>query len=185
MRLFVAVHPPYAVVSALDTAVTPLRAESPSLRWTAPEQWHLTLAFLGDVDARRLDGLRTRLARAAGRTPALELSFRGAGAFSARRRARVLWVGVAGDVDPLRLLAARAGAAARRTGIAVEDRAYRPHLTLARARRDPVDVSALVADLEEYAGPAWRADDLRLMHSVVGPGGASHELVEAWPLAGS
>jgi RNA 2',3'-cyclic 3'-phosphodiesterase len=167
VRLFVALAPSPEARSHLAEAVAPLREQIDGLRWTDPDAWHLTLAFLGSVDESRLSALNQRLARAALRHSVLHLAFRGAGAFGGRRRARVLWVGLTGDREPLRRLAGSVGAAARRAGIPIEDRAYRPHLTLARART-PTDVTSAVDTLAAYHGPAWTASEVVLMRSHLG-----------------
>ena len=75
-------------------------------------------------------------------------------------------------------------AAARRTGIAVDDRPYRPHLTLARARPG-TDLRPAVEALGDVEGSPWTADALHLVRSRLGagPGGSAvHEVVETWPL---
>lgn len=87
-------------------------------------------------------------------------------------------------VDDLCTLAASVGAAARRCGIAVDDRPYRPHLTLARGRPG-TDLRPLVDALRGYAGTPWTADALHLVRSRLGagPGGtAAHEVIATWPL---
>jgi RNA 2',3'-cyclic 3'-phosphodiesterase len=182
VRLFVAVYPPPAALAHLDAALAPCTPDWPGLRWAPVEQWHLTLAFLGEVPDDRVDGLAERLARAAGRTPAMRLRLARFGAFPSARRARVCWAGVEGDVEPLRLLAARASAAARRAGIDVDDKPYRPHLTLARPRRPPLDVSGLAAAVGDYAGPWWPADAVRLVRSHLGAQ-VRHESLAAWSLS--
>jgi 2'-5' RNA ligase len=146
------------------------------------ERWHLTLAFLGDVDPARVDPLGERLARAAARHRVLALSFAGAGTFPRQHaHARVVWTNVFGDRRELGLLAAGAVAAAVRERIAVDERPYRAHLTLARVRQ-PVDVGPLVAELSSYAGPTWTAADLHLMRSHLGPT-PRYETLGTWPLA--
>ncbi|MGE5764145.1 MAG: RNA 2',3'-cyclic phosphodiesterase [Mycobacterium leprae] len=181
MRLFVAVRPPPEALAHLDAAVVSHRDDWLALGWVPAERWHLTLAFLGDVDPDRVDPLAQRLARTAARHPALTLSFAGAGTFPRRHaHARVVWTGVFGDRRELGLLAAGVVAAASRERIAVDDRPYRPHLTLARVRR-PADVSPLVAELSSYAGPVWTATDLQLVRSHLGPK-PRHETLAHWPL---
>lgn len=186
MRLFVAVVPPPEAIQDLAQAVARLRREWPTLRWARPDQWHLTLTFLGSVDDQRLPPLWRRLARAASRAAPMRLALTTGGAFGSRRRARVVWVRVDGDRDPLRRLAATTGAAARRCGIPVDDRAYRPHLTLARAR-NPLDVTELVERLARHQGPEWTVDALHLVHSHLGAHadrGSVYETVASWPLSG-
>ena len=228
MRAFVALIPPARALAELDDAVAPLRAAHPDLRWTPREQWHLTLAFLGEVDEAVLPNLTERLARAAHRHRRMELAFAGGGRFGDR----VLWTRVvdpadregrcanlgregrcapvgrespvstgrvlrsdraasgpqhAGAADGLRRLAASVGAAARRCGILVEDRPYRPHLTLARTRTG-ADLRVAAALLSGFAGSSWTADALYLVRSRLGagPGGtAAHDAIGSWPLGGN
>jgi RNA 2',3'-cyclic 3'-phosphodiesterase len=163
LRLFVALDVPDRVVSDLAAAVDAVRAEHPRLRWVPAPRWHLTLAFLGAVDVRKVDDLCTRLGRAARRYPPLPLELGGAGRFGDR----VLWVGVRGAVADVGRLAASVAAGSRRAGIAVEDRPYRPHLTLARGR-DGVDLRPAVAALAAYTGPAWTAAEVHLVRSHLG-----------------
>jgi 2'-5' RNA ligase len=166
MRLFVALAPPPAVIADLDAACAPLRPTRDDLRWTSTEAWHITLAFLGEVTEPTLDRLLPRLERAARRHGALRLSLGGAGAFPSPRRANVLWTGLSGDRKALGDLAATVNAGARRAGAAAPDagRRFRPHLTLARCRA-PVNVAQIVADLDGYVGPSWRAEEIYLIHS--------------------
>jgi 2'-5' RNA ligase len=183
MRLFVALWPPAEAVDELSAAVAGVRSLAPDLRWAPSRQWHLTLVFLGEVADPRRPELARRLARAAARHPPLQLRFGDAGRFGDR----VLFTKVWGDREPLRRLAASAAAASRRSGLAVGDRPYRPHLTLARSRRG-VDLRSLVAALRSYSGTDWTATQLHLVESRLGsaPGrAAEYEPVEAWPLSGS
>ena len=180
MRLFVALWPPPDAVSELLAAVDEIRTEAPDLRWTAPEQWHLTLAFLGEVADERRPELEERLARAASRHAPLTLRFAGGGRFGSR----VLFTRVDGDHEPLTRLAASVGAAARRSRIPVDDRPYRPHLTLARGRPGS-DLRPAVEALAGFTGSSWTADALHLVRSRLGAGEggtAAHEIVGTWPL---
>ncbi|HET7310238.1 MAG TPA: RNA 2',3'-cyclic phosphodiesterase [Mycobacteriales bacterium] len=166
MRLFVAVVPPARALAGLDEAIG-VREEQ--LRWVPPEQWHLTLVFCGEVAERHVGELTERLGRAAARTAPFDLRLVGAGTFPKQAaRARVFWTGLGGDVTSLSRLAERCAAAARRTGIDVEERPYRPHLTLARARRDPVDARDAVSRLSSYDGEPWTVSSIRLVHSTLG-----------------
>jgi RNA 2',3'-cyclic 3'-phosphodiesterase len=183
-RLFVALTPPPSAVDHLDAAVTALRDRESGLRWTRPATWHLTLAFFGDVAEERQARLEERLAKLASRHDVSELRFRGAGAFARPARASVLWVGVDAQLPPLRALANSCAAAGRRIGLDVDERAYRPHLTLARAKgREPLDVRALVDELAAYEGPSWTASAIHLVRSHLGPA-PSYETLASWPLRG-
>ncbi len=176
---------PHGAASELDEVVAPLRPAWPDLRWTGRDAWHLTLAFLGEVDEAIIARLAVRLERAARRHPCLSLSLAGAGAFPGATRARVLWTGIQGDRRELGLLAASAGAGARRAGAppATSGRGYQPHLTLARCRA-PADVTPLVESLAGFTGTRWTAGEIYLIHSRLTEL-PRYEVIGTWPLRGA
>ncbi|WP_424921395.1 RNA 2',3'-cyclic phosphodiesterase [Streptomyces sp. wa1] len=184
-RLFAAVLPPGPAADELAGAVAPLHRlpGAADLRWTARAGWHYTLAFLGNVDEELMPELCTRLARAARRTEPFPLRIRGGGRFDGR----ALWAGAEGDLGTLRLLAERASAAARKSGIPMEEhRRYTPHLTLARSRAQ-ADLSPYTAALEGFEGIWWEAGELGLVRSDLPVDGVPgeqprYEVVRAWPL---
>ena len=184
MRLFVAIAPPTAVLDDLDARAGRLRAARQDLRWTSRDAWHVTLAFLGQVDESAAAGLLPRLERAARRHHAFRLAFSGAGAFPAPTRANVLWSGLSGDRGALAHLAESVVAGASRAGAPPPDkgRRFRPHLTLARCRT-PADVTELVAALAGYQGPAWTADRIHLVRSRLGATELPrYTTLGSWPL---
>jgi 2'-5' RNA ligase len=169
MRLFVAIAPPPGVLDELDALVAPRRMAREDLRWTSREAWHVTLAFLGEVEEPTVARLLPRLERAARRHHEIRLAFSGAGAFPAPHRANVLWSGLSGDRGALAGLAASVAAGASRAGATPPDkgRRFQPHLTLARCRL-PADVTGIVAALAGYQGQTWTADRIHLVRSRLG-----------------
>ncbi|MCW2680062.1 MAG: 2,3-cyclic phosphodiesterase [Frankiales bacterium] len=160
MRLFVALRPPAA-------AIADLKARLP--RWpSAPERWHLTLAFLGELPGPQEvhDQLLTV------RSAAFDLRLEGSGTFG---RQGPVWVGVGGDVDALHDLQADVARAVQAAGVQLERKAYRPHLTVGR-RGHPNP-----AVLAEYRGPQWRASEVELVRSDVGKD-VVHTVRERYPL---
>ncbi|GEL26270.1 RNA 2',3'-cyclic phosphodiesterase [Pseudonocardia sulfidoxydans NBRC 16205] len=182
MRLFVALLPSPVTIAAVDAAVAPVRAARPELRWVAPQRWHVTLAFLGEVPDERRDDLEERLGRAARRAAPLRLTVDGAGRFGDR----TLWARVDGDRERLRRLAEAAQAAAARARIPVDRTRFRAHLTLAAAR-PPASVRAAVAELDPLLrnGPEETVTRMCVVRSLLGkgPGGTPrYEPVAAWRL---
>ncbi|MER5964917.1 RNA 2',3'-cyclic phosphodiesterase [Streptomyces sp. NPDC002057] len=188
MRLFAAVLPHPEQLAELGHVVDRLHAlpGADGLRWTSRPGWHLTLAFMGEVDEELLPELRVRLARAAHRTPPFPLRLHGGGHFGRR----ALWTGVAGDLDELRLLAERADAAARRAGVAMDEhRRFQAHLTLARARAEEVDLHPFLDDLATFEGARAQVGELALIRSNLPVSGVRgeqprYEKVDGWPLEG-
>jgi 2'-5' RNA ligase len=176
-RAFVAIVPPRDVLDAVGkvswrASHRPAELGLPRLlgpRWTTRSQWHLTLQFLGNgVD---LDAAAAALATVRG--DAVRVRLGGIGGFPKERRANVLWVGVLEGAAALAKLAASVNEAMVGVAPAPEERAFHPHLTLARLQR-PADLRATVAASRGPVGPHWLADRLTLFESVTAPTGARY-----------
>ncbi len=102
---------------------------APDVRWARPEALHITLKFISEMDAARLDDVRSALAQVQGE--AMEIRFRKTGFFPTAKSARVFWVGVEADAR-LASLARTVEDAVESLGVEREQRAFSPHLTLAR-----------------------------------------------------
>ena len=184
MRLFVAVVPPRPVLLELRAALSTLPHTDGSVRWRPPESWHITLAFLGDVPRETLPELTERLARAASRATPMELSVAGGGHFDSQ----VLWAGIQGDRDRLGRLSETVAAAARRCRLKVDERPYRPHVTLAHVRGEgPTELQPYVERMTAFRTPRWLVKEMELFESVMPntPGRAPIYLSRGrWPLTG-
>lgn len=182
-RLFVGVVPPQHAVDHLDSFLDVRRAAG-SFRWTLPEHWHLTLAFLDDVDDRHLDELVERLTRAGHKRSPLPLRITGGGAFPHVGRAKVLWAGLHGDLEGLRQLAVGVRASCARAGAPASGEKFKAHLTLARTGH-PIEASNWVRLLDAYEGPDWVAEEFQLVASYLGEGPGKrprYEVLESFPL---
>ncbi|GHD35088.1 RNA 2',3'-cyclic phosphodiesterase [Nocardiopsis kunsanensis] len=169
MRLFTALEPPHRVTEALGEAVRRGRRHEPRLRWTAPEHWHLTLVFLGEVAPEDLPTLEAGIERAAAAHPPLDLALDGWGTFPPQgRRASVLWAGVGGHTRELAALVEDLRSAAGQAGVETGARPYVPHITVARSR-PPRDLGATVASLGNPPQLGWRATRIALVESLPGP----------------
>jgi RNA 2',3'-cyclic 3'-phosphodiesterase len=178
-RLFVAAVPPEHVLEHLDEVVAPMRRSRPDLTWVAPRLLHVTVTFMPHVAVAVADTLPEAITAAARDLPPIRLSIAGSGRFDER----VLWAGVAGDIDAL---TATADAVARAVVDAgpVRRGAYRPHVSLARASGSlDARLGPLAEQLDGYEGPVWQADELALVRSHLGRS-AHHELLATIPLQG-
>ena len=191
LRLFVALDPPEPVrrrIAAMQvemrrTLRSPASGEGP-VRWVPPENVHLTLQFLGAVPEERLEALRAAIAAAAAGGRPLTLEVKGAGGFPSARRPRVLWVGVAGEIEPLAVLAADLGRRLAPLGFPPDERPLSPHLTVGRARegRGAPGLGGALAQFASQEGVPWRADALLLFRSHLAPSGARYEALDRFPL---
>ena len=181
-RLFVAVVPPVPVVEAVDGFLEPRRDAEPGFRWTVPEGWHLTCAFLPDVAPARVDPLQDALEEVAGRTGPFVVRLAGAGAFPDPGHAKALWLGVDDTAGGLARLARRCRNAAAGCGVEVEGGRFRPHLTLARTR--PFAARRWLTVLDAIPEQAWGVEQFVLLRSRLLPGGAGYETLGHYPLVG-
>jgi 2'-5' RNA ligase len=148
-------------------------------RVVPPENWHVTLRFLGDVRAPDRDRLLEALERA-DLGEAFAVRWGGLGAFPRPRRATVLWVRAERGAEALRAVAGGVEEAAVEAGFPPEDRPFRAHLTLSRIRPHQ-DVTALTEGVGPL-GVTTRVDRVVLYRSHLGPGGARYHEVESFPL---
>ena len=150
LRLFVAVTLPPEVRAALAEVIGRLRdADVPGMRPVAPEALHITLKFLGNVDASRVPDLAAALTAAGDGSVPFRIALQGVGGFPSLEAPRVLWAGVADDAGSLGGLARRVDEACASAGFPREQRPFSPHLTLARMRD-----TASPSD-RRRAGPRW------------------------------
>ncbi|MFM7071669.1 MAG: RNA 2',3'-cyclic phosphodiesterase [Planctomycetota bacterium] len=185
MRLFVAFVPSREAVDHLAESLETLRnsppwSSLPGIRWVPPERWHVTLAFLGEVNERIIPQITLALHNAAQQHALLQsLQLHGLGRFPS-----VLWVGLqpTARFSPTARLARSVQRAVRQAGVPIERRPWRAHLTVARLRGLP-SADALPA-LPTYCGPTWSVQTLQLIQSVTGPD-PSYRLIDQCNLAAS
>lgn len=171
MRLFFALPLPEGTRRALAA----LRADVGKARWVRPEQLHVTMRFLGEVDEERAVGLVERVERVRASWPAVRVAVRGLGLFGSPERPRVLWAALdpAGEV---RRIAADLEACVRDVGLPPEERPFTAHVTLARLVRP--DRRALRELLDRHVGFETAPFDvpaLVLYRSTLTSAGAVHE----------
>ncbi|MCZ4122263.1 RNA 2',3'-cyclic phosphodiesterase [Streptomyces sp. H39-S7] len=179
VRVFIALAPPDHAKEELARMVRPAYDTHPHMRWNRVEDWHITLAFLGELPAGTVPLLRPPLAGLAAARRPLRLALRGSGNFDER----VLWSGIDGDLDGLGLLAADVRSVVRSCGVPFEDRPLRPHLTLARARRgDGSSVGEIAEGFAGFTGGRWAAERLHLVGSNAGrsSGPIHYRDIDSW-----
>lgn len=202
MRSFVAVTIDTAVKLLLASWVKEARRAFPNYRFGAPENLHVTLQFLGDVDRDREPALTAALCSAVEDVPAFRMSLGRAGSFPERGAPRILHVVVDQGREDLLRLADRVRAALSAEGFD-PDKAFVPHITLGRSR-DRVapgpgpggrDIAAQWRDFfasfaasggsgDRGSSVAWDVSRVLLMESILGPGGPTYTLRGIAPLRG-
>jgi 2'-5' RNA ligase len=173
--LFVAIRPPAAIRAILLGAMGGISAA----RWQSEDQLHLTLRFIGEVD-RHLAG-DVHAALGAIHQPPFGIALNGIGAFERRGWPDAVWAGVAPQ-EPLKALHKKVDAALIRVGVAPDQRAFLPHVTLARLKRSSGPVGNLLEQSGGLTSPQFTVDHFGLFESVLTPGGAVYSLIERYKL---
>ncbi|HET6841449.1 MAG TPA: RNA 2',3'-cyclic phosphodiesterase [Candidatus Angelobacter sp.] len=184
MRVFVALDIPGEIRARLAEYVERVRTYAPDARWVKPESLHVTLKFVGEVDAPLLQLIKDAL-RPVKASP-FEVKFAGIGYFPGAKSARVFWAGVHAP-DTLAHLAASIDGQLEHLGITPEKAAYRPHLTLARAgTASTQSLRLLQKQLEAEPSPQFgtmTAHEYYLYQSTLSPQGARYAKLERFALA--
>jgi 2'-5' RNA ligase len=174
----VALEVPEPQRAALAGHLERCRASAPAFRWVPTESLHLTLRFLGSVDADLLDRLRSDLR--ALREPSFRVALDGVGTFGPRSAPRVVWVGVGEGMERAARLAERVEALCQTAGLEPETRPFRGHVTLARARASrgsPLPELPPAPPLEP-----WTATEFVLYESRLGRPAATYVPLERFRL---
>jgi len=190
LRLFIAIQIPEQIKVELAAAQAELHRLLPErgVTWTKPEQFHLTLKFLGHVEARRVADLTRHLKRTCWNFAPLHLAAERVGAFPDMRYPRVVWVGLKDDSGKLEQLEAAIEATSRDYTREPSADKFSGHATLGRAKRlnrreTQVLVDWLARKAESSFGD-WTATEVELMRSELSSAGARHTCLERFPLAG-
>ncbi|HXM95563.1 MAG TPA: RNA 2',3'-cyclic phosphodiesterase [Candidatus Dormibacteraeota bacterium] len=181
VRLFVALETPDAVREKLVELVKDLRVDMAGVRWVRPENFHVTLKFIGEIAASQVEGLCAALATVKAERLA-EVHFCGVGILYNARRMGVFWAKL--EASPsLRKLAEEVDAVVESLGMARQERAFLPHVTVARFKDAGVG-KRLRAVAEENADRDFgvmRSSEFHLIESKLGPTGASYSKIASFP----
>jgi RNA 2',3'-cyclic 3'-phosphodiesterase len=189
LRLFIAVTVPEDVKSAIEEAQATLREALPkeAVRWTRREQFHLTLKFLGSVEAERVTGLTDALHKACQGFPPLELRAEQIGCFPNLRRPRVVWAGVQDRQQQLPELQRAIEAAVKDYTAEAPEERFTGHITLGRIkdlrRQEAETLAGLVSSLAARFFGAWTSDKVELIRSQLSSEGARYTSLAAIPLS--
>lgn len=184
MRTFIAANLTDTLKAALSQVQEALKARGADVGWVKPENLHITLKFLGEVEEARLPVLSEAIASSLRGTSPFPLALGGLGAFPDLRFPRVIWIGVKRGAKELSALQARLEEGLQRIGFSPEDRPFSPHLTLGRVR-SPRGRGALVEGLKALEVPILGEmilESVDLMRSQLHPTGAIYTIIQSFPL---
>lgn len=178
IRLFVAVPIPGLIAEKLQDWTLAHKEWLPFRKWVHPQDYHITLQFLGDTPVSRAEALQAALREV--RAASIGLALNGAGTFGPAKAPRVLWAALTGDLKGLTSLHMAVTKATSSLGFEPEDRPYTPHITLARGFAGGGEMP-IEATADAPAGVIWEADRFVLMqtHMQASP---MYEVIGEFPL---
>lgn len=184
IRCFIAIELDDELKRALAEIQRDLKSEPASkfVRWIAPDGIHLTLKFLGEVEATRVTQLLEAMQRASRGIAAFELDARGLGCFPDLARPNVVWVGVEGVVESAQQIAHRVEEECARLGFARDARGFTPHLTLGRVKKEArpnerKQIGEMIRGMEANEIGRLNVSTLYLMKSDLQPSGAIYSVM--------
>lgn len=153
---------------------------SNSVRWVAPESIHITLKFIGEMPEKRLEDIDAALTGFTWKQ--FTITVRGVGFFPGNRSPRVFWAGM--EAPTMKDMAEELDTRMERLGFDKEKRAFRPHITLARARDTRIDSSLVTAaePFQEHEFGAFSVDRVYLFQSTLQAAGSVYEKLKEYLL---
>lgn len=174
MRCFISIPLPEEIRKGMLVIQERLKVSRADVSWTRSEGVHLTLKFLGEVEEKVLPDIEDALGRAASYIKPFSLDLSGIGIFPDKRRPRVVWIGIKGDVESIIKLQGSVEKEFGKIGFPAEKRAFTPHITLGRIR-SPRNVEGLLNLIEEEKDisiDGFEVLNVHLMRSQLRPAGA-------------
>ena len=185
IRSFIAIDLPEATRHGLAAVQEQLKQSGAGVRWVKPDSIHLTLKFLGNIHPAQVEDIALAVAQEVRDEPPITLGAAGLGAFPSRRKPRVIWIGMEGEVQRLTRIQARVENALEPLGFVREKRPFQPHLTIGRVK-DRRRLQALIdamATLDMEPFNSFDADEIILYKSDLRPTGAIYTKLHRMPLA--
>jgi 2'-5' RNA ligase len=187
IRAFIALALESALAAEVRKVQQSLNAPGGAVRWIDPQHLHLTLRFLGNVPTDRMDELSAALRHACARAAPFHVALEGAGCFPNPKNPRVVWIGIQGDLEPLRKLQEQIARETKSFGDTCDERAFQPHLTIGRVKASGLAGRKAVQAIEFVGVPrlgVWTVQNVLLLRSELSPDGARYTTLAAVALHG-
>ncbi len=186
IRAFLAVDPPQEVLNEIGRNQERFKKTiQGDIRWVRPEGIHLTLKFFGYVSEADIANITQVVKNNIVDVKPFTLNVRRAGVFPSVNRARVLWLGMDGDIDTLIRLQKKIDTALQGYGFEMENRPFSPHVTLARIKEPKglIGLAKIIEKSEDYAAGSFSVGGLNLFKSTLTPKGAIYTKLAYFPFS--
>ncbi|MFA6383803.1 MAG: RNA 2',3'-cyclic phosphodiesterase [Candidatus Omnitrophota bacterium] len=183
MRAFIAIELPQDIKDSISRLQAKLKASGADVKWVPPSNIHLTLKFVGEIDATTQNGVCVLLNEIAAHTPPFTIRLAGLGAFPGSRSPRIIWVGLSQGQDQTKTIVDQLESGLEKYGIGRENRPFSSHITIGRVRSQKNmqhlthDMSETEATIAEKLGE-FKAGKITLFKSTLLPNGPVYEILQ-------
>jgi len=183
IRTFVAIEIPKSIRQQITEFQAELKKESAQVSWVNADNIHLTLKFLGDVEADQMNRVRVAVQSGCQAVHPFSVKIEGAGCFPNRKNPRVLWIGIDGEMEALLLLQERVENELTKLGFPKEERKFSAHLTIGRVK-GPSGIQPVIHKMENSTGRfgEFLVDHVNVMKSDLQPLGAVYSVLSSTKL---
>ena len=184
IRTFIAIEIPLAIRTEIAKFQEQLKQEQAPISWVKPNNIHITIKFLGDVDENKIDDIALAIQTATTEIKPFSIEIGGAGAFPNYKKPRVIWIGAKSEHDLLKELAKQIDIQVHKLGFEKETRDFKAHLTLGRVK-SLNDIDGVISELkqrQDFSGGSFIASEIILMKSELHPAGSIYTPMRKIPL---
>lgn len=183
IRAFIALPIPSAIQKEIGEIQDSLKDSGADVKWDTRDKFHITLKFLGDIDAAKVDPVALALRKSIGGIAPFDLAFQALGAFPNANRPRVIWIG-GEETEHVQGIQRLVEHVCESFGFAKDDRSFHTHVTLGRVKSDRV-TDRLTAKLKSitFKPLIARCTELHIVRSELKPAGSVYTLLKSIPLA--
>ncbi len=173
IRTFFAIEIPDTIILKLKQIQDKIKAHDFSIKWVKPENIHLTIRFLGDIESSDVEHIGDLAENVVKSFESVSICAKGIGAFPNLRRPRVVWAGLAGQIDILQQLKENFDSAFETAGIPREGIKFKGHLTLGRIKKnfDTRKFSEVIQEHQEFKSESFKSDSIVFYKSDLKPTG--------------
>ncbi len=184
LRTFVAIEIPRSVREEIDSFLREFRSIDAEVRWEPVRKLHITLRFLGETAESQIADIVRLLQDAAYGINPFSIVFSSTGCFPNKREPRVLWIGADAPSGTLETLAAKVDALMKQAGFEPENKAFHPHVTIARVKGKR-NVAHLLRTMESrtFRSQPTEVSQIVLVKSELRPGGSEYSVLHSIPLS--
>ena len=179
MRVFIAVDLPAGVKKAAGKIQEKLKEAGADVGWVAPEKFHFTLKFIGEMAEEKIGPLADKMTELVKDEKSFPVSLAGIGAFPSLEKMRVIWLGADRGVPELKKMAAQAEQAALSVGAAPEVRSFSGHLTLGRVRsfQKSAELKKIILAAGKMAPLDFTVGGVKIFRSVLKSTGSEYSVL--------